>query len=708
MPLSRSLAGDLDYTQLKQNWMGSWDEGTIYKINDTVRINGKAYVMNSNYHVENNLFGHEVKPGIDTTNWTLVINGSVYKGDWAFKDQHYVGDIVRYNGDFFQCVTDNFGGHPIYENGAVTTKWTKIAECSRLDRSKNQLHFALYPPMGWTRNMCEDNNMANQSGYINVMTINGNYELSFLGRDYGDIGHGLGERTTWLASDDSNASGTFTFTKNAGFDFYDYIDGYRPSITGGAPKLIQLTGTDAFTFALFDNGELYHCGYAGHGQHGDGTTTNRQYFRRVGRPGARGGGTLRDVFVIKAGHSAKGVYADNIDTHSCYALDNAGRVWTWGYNGYGNLGHGNTSNYSNPTQIPQSYFHDKAIVDMWMSGYDYQSSYALTQDGDLYSWGYNGYGQLGQGNYGNLYRPERIKYNWARYGGIKKVMFQGQGSYGNGVVLTNDGTLHYVGYFGASGASIYGMGNPNSTYIGVFTPAAQLFNYRRNSRGIGNKMSEIGNLNDVLRTCEEFWLINRGSMTHGIVIKEKGTGFMYLIGDNGQGSIPTYRKHLNYDECVSDNAYNNPNTQTPVPIHMGNMTDIKYIHQSKQTANLKVIFQNSDGRTWSNGTNGTAWSRGVGANGGADPTAQHNRGGNKLPWEHFQRAGFHPMQPRFHEPAYMIGAVGEAAESGFCFISTNNRFVLSTGTMAWFYGWDNASNQAQAGWGQANFTRTDL
>lgn len=708
MPLSNSLNGAIDFSQLKQNWKGEWDEGTIYKINDTVRINGKAYVMNSTSHTENNLFGHEVKPGVDTTNWSLVINGSVYKGDWAFKDRHWVGDIVRYNGDFYQCVTDNFGGHPIYENGALTTKWTKIAGSSRLDRSKHQLQFALYPPMGWTRNMCEDNNMANQSGYINIMTINGNYELSFLGRDHGDVGHGLGERTTWLASDNTNASSTFQFTKNAGFDFSDYIDGYRPSITGGAPRLIQVTGTDAFTFALFDTGELYHCGYGGHGQNGDGTTTTYQYFRRVGRSGGRGTGVLRDVHIIKTGHSAKGVYADNIDTHSCYALDNQGRIWTWGYNAYGNLGHGNTTSLSTPTVIPQTYFHNKKIVDAWMSGYDYQSSYVLTEDGDLYSFGYNGYGQLGQGNYGNLYRPERIKYNWKKYGGIKKVMFQGQGSYGNGVVLTNDGTLHFVGYYGVAGGSFYGMGNPNTTYVGVFTTAAQLFNYRRNSKGIGNKMSEIGNMIDVTRNCEEFWLLNRGAMATAIVIKEKGTGVMYLIGDNGQGSIPTYRKHLNYDEAVSDNPYNNPNVQTPTPIHMGNMTDIKYIHTAKQTANLKVIFQNSDGRTWSNGTNGTFQSRGIGNNGGQDPTAQHNRGGNRLPWEHFQRAAYHPVQPRFHEPAYMIGAVGETSASGFGFITSNNRYVQSVDTLIWYYGWDPASNPSAVGYGSANFTRTEL
>jgi len=707
MPLSRSLNGDFDYSQLKQNWMGEWNEGTIYKINDTVRINNTAFVMNSTYHSENNLFGQEVKPGVDTTNWTMIAGGIIYKGDWAYKDRHYVGDVVRFNGDFYQCTTNNFGGHPIYENGALTTKWIKIAQDSARDRSKKHLQFALYPPMGWTRNMCESNETG-APGYKEMQTINGNYELSFIGRDWSSLGKGLGERDNWYASDNSNASATYQYTKHGGFDFWDYIDGYRTSITGGAPKLIQLTGTSNFTFALFDNGELYHCGYGGHGQNGDGTTSDYKYFRRVGRSGARGTGVLRDVHIIKTGHSAKGPNSDELDTHSCFALDNTGRVWTWGYNGYGNLGHGNTSNYSTPTVIPQEYFHDKKIVDCWMSGYNYQSSYAQTEDGEIYSWGYNGYGQLGNGNYGGLYRPERVKYPWAKFGGLKKFIAQGHGSYGNAVALTNDGTVHMTGYFGQSGGSMYGMGNPNTTYVGVFSPMARLFEIRRNALGIGSKISQLTNLIDVSRNCEEFWVINRGGMASAIVMKEKGTGVMYMVGDNGYGQFATYRKHLNYDECVSDNPYNNPNTQTPVPIHMGNMTDVKYISKFGHDGYVALMYHNSDNRVWTGGGAGGNMHRGVGNNGGVDPTGQHIRGGNRLPWEHFQRSSYQPLQPRFHEPVSMICPLGGASESGFAFITSNNRYVNAHNVFSWYYGWDPASNPSQVGYGSFNYTRTDL
>ena len=42
--------------------------------------------------------------------------------------------------------------------------------------------------------------------------------------------------------------------------------------------------------ALFNNGEVYHWGYGGHGQSGDASTSNRSY-------PARCGGTYQEVFL---------------------------------------------------------------------------------------------------------------------------------------------------------------------------------------------------------------------------------------------------------------------------------------------------------------------------------------------------------------------------------------------------------------------------
>lgn len=705
MPLSKTLHGDFDFSQLKQNWMGEWNEGVVYKLNDTVRVNGKAYVCSTTYMEEQQLFGQEHKPGVDTDNWQLVISGSVYKGDWAFKDRHYAGDVVRYAEDYYQCIIDNYGGHPIYENGGLTNKWVKIATSSLTDRSRQYVSFGLYPPLGWTRNMCESNEMYGHQGYINISAINGNGEAVFMGRDHGDDGKGLGERTTWLASNNVNASTTYTFPRESGFDMWDYLDGANTTLTGEPPKVIQHTGTDAFSMTLMDSGELYHAGYGGHGQSGDGTTTTYKYNRRVGRSGGRGSGILRGIRIIKVAHSAKSGNQSNIDTHSCAALTDDGKVYTWGYNGYGQLGQGNTSNYSSPTLIDQGYFHNKKIVDMWMSGYNYQYSYFLTEDGDLYSCGYNGDGALGHGTFWNFYRPERVHYNWKDHGGIKKIVCMGSAAENSVVVLTHNGHLHAVGNIGDASYPIFGAGVTGNTYVPTFHSLARLFDARANSLGMTNKSNQSGGISDVMRNVEEFWLLQYGGAQYTLIMKEKGTGLMWMVGVN-QGNIPLIHKALGRDEYSGDNPMHSPHVSFPAQIAMGNMTDIKYVADAGLTAGA-TGFLNSDGRVWTNGYSGGTYVRGIGYNNDVtNPTSEFRRY-HRLPWEFFITDRV-PMQARWKEPCRILGAVAEDAASGFVMITSNGRIVWAGGGFSWYYGWDPASNPSQVGFQNSNYSRTSM
>ena len=73
-------------------------------------------------------------------------------------------------------------------------------------------------------------------------------------------------------------------------------------------------------------------------------------------------------------------------------------LYAWGYNGYGQIGDSTTSTRTSPTQIsfnPSSY---GRIVEIWATGGEYGNLFVLTDRGHLYAVGYNGYGQLGQGN----------------------------------------------------------------------------------------------------------------------------------------------------------------------------------------------------------------------------------------------------------------------------------------------------------------------
>ena len=88
---------------------------------------------------------------------------------------------------------------------------------------------------------------------------------------------------------------------------------------------------------------------------------------------------------------------------SAGAINADAELWVWGRNEYGQLGQGEASptfgGLSSPVQIPGSWTYG-SISDNSMA--------AVKTDGTLWSWGYNGYGQLGQNNRSNAPTPQQI------------------------------------------------------------------------------------------------------------------------------------------------------------------------------------------------------------------------------------------------------------------------------------------------------------
>ena len=78
------------------------------------------------------------------------------------------------------------------------------------------------------------------------------------------------------------------------------------------------------------------------------------------------------------------------------ALKNDGNVWAWGNNAWGQLGLGDTINRASPVQIPKF----SSIVAISAGGNraytaQYYHSLAVKDDGSVWAWGSNAYGQLG-------------------------------------------------------------------------------------------------------------------------------------------------------------------------------------------------------------------------------------------------------------------------------------------------------------------------
>ena len=128
--------------------------------------------------------------------------------------------------------------------------------------------------------------------------------------------------------------------------------------------------------AILDDGSVSCWGYNGQGQLGDGTTTSRNTPTQTSSLG-----TDRTAVAITAGSD-----------HTCAILDD-GSVSCWGYNGYGRLGDGTTTNRNTPTQT-SSLGTDRTAVAITAGAYH---TCAILDDGSVSCWGWNNHGQLGDG-----------------------------------------------------------------------------------------------------------------------------------------------------------------------------------------------------------------------------------------------------------------------------------------------------------------------
>ena len=94
-----------------------------------------------------------------------------------------------------------------------------------------------------------------------------------------------------------------------------------------------------------------------------------------------------------------------ISTGSQYnlAIDNEGNIWSWGYNYHGQLGDGTKVDKISPVQITtETKFKEVS------AGNGYDHSLAIDEEGNIWSWGCNKKGQLGDGTTTDSYNPKKI------------------------------------------------------------------------------------------------------------------------------------------------------------------------------------------------------------------------------------------------------------------------------------------------------------
>ena len=123
------------------------------------------------------------------------------------------------------------------------------------------------------------------------------------------------------------------------------------------------------------------------------------------------------------------------------ALSEAGHVFTWGNGDYGRLGHDDEEDQRAPRQVEAGRFGGEKVVFVAAGG---DHTLAVTAGGRLYTWGLGCYGQLGHGDTGNRWVPTEV--GSGTFGGSAVVM--AACGYLHTLVVTQDGALWACGWGG--------------------------------------------------------------------------------------------------------------------------------------------------------------------------------------------------------------------------------------------------------------------
>lgn len=326
------------------------------------------------------------------------------------------------------------------------------------------------------------------------------------------------------------------------------------------------------------DGTVYAWGCNDKGQLGDGNTTNLDL----------------PIKVLKGAYSGSTYLGDNPDNkiiavaggreHSL-ALAADGTVFAWGENAYGRLGDNTTTDRLIPIKVLMgaysgtTYLGDNPSNKIIAIAAGRYSSTALAQDGNVYAWGRNYYGELGDGSTTERHMPIKVvkgAYNGSTYLGDdtdNKIIAVARGE-SHALAVAADGTVFGWGY---SATGQVGDGFTSNRSAPVFVVKGEYAGTTNLGDDSGNKMIAVA-----------------AGGHHSAALADNGHVYAWGAGNSGQ---------------LGNNSISH--SYSPVHVHKGDYPGNTYLGDStnNKITSLALGYYScaglaEDGRVYSWGFNG--------------------------------------------------------------------------------------------------------
>lgn len=296
------------------------------------------------------------------------------------------------------------------------------------------------------------------------------------------------------------------------------------SLTG----IVAVAAGESLSVAIKEDGTVWTWGVNIYGQLGNGSTESWSYL-----PVQVTG--LTDIVAVET------------NRHTCLALKKDGTVWVWGENDFGQMGNNNATYSTVPIQI-------NSLTGITAIAAGYAFNLALQDDGTVWSWGINYYGQLGSGlrdNYGS-YLDSKEPVKVSSLSGIIAIA----AGRSHSIALRYDGTVWNWGWntFGQLGngstvrdsdvpvqvTSLTGITAIDDAQYSVLALKndGTVWSWGRNDLGqLGDGTTTDSNIPVQVSSLTDVKTIKSGRGLHSFAVKNDGT--LWAWGSNNYGSFGT-------------------------------------------------------------------------------------------------------------------------------------------------------------------------